>query len=48
MTEQQADTIVKQNAVIIALLHAQIIAGNNAVALTIANKQMEIANDLQK
>lgn len=46
MTEQQAATIIAQNNVIIALLHAQIIAGGNAPALLVANKQMEIAKKL--
>lgn len=46
MTEAQAATIIAQNSVIIALLHAQILASGNPAALVVANKQMEIAQKL--
>lgn len=46
MTQDQADTIITQNQIIIAMLHAQILATKDAPAMLIANKQMELANQL--
>lgn len=46
MSEQQAAALIAQNKVIIAMLHAQIIATGNAGAMAIANKQMEIADKI--
>ena len=46
MSEEQADKIIAQNNVIIALLHAQIVAGGSPAALAIANAQMKIAEKL--
>lgn len=48
MTEQQANVLIAQNEVIIAMLHASIIASGNPTATAIANAQMEIAKQIQK
>lgn len=48
MTEDQADTLILQNQIIIAMLHAQILATGNPAAMVVANKQMELNNQLNE
>lgn len=48
MNEAQAAALIAQNNVIIALLHAQIIASGNVTAMAIGNAQMKIAERLAK